>query len=102
MFPTKYRLWQGAVRVTIAHAVWTAANPDFAYAVSWDGANYNLNNAQGTRGTVTFADDVVVGAFFDSHSSRSPFISKKRSNPLTYFRGAPPSVVTLAETQTLR
>jgi hypothetical protein len=68
-------LWQGCVLATIAHAIFSTQHPELANEQSWDGGNYNLQDTQGTLGTVTFAKEGVVGAFFDSHSPRSPFSS---------------------------
>jgi hypothetical protein len=68
-------LWRGCVLSTIAHAIFIAHRPELANEQSWDDVNYNIQDTQGALGTVTFASEGVVAAFFDSHSSRNPAAS---------------------------
>lgn len=102
-FPHRLQLWRGAILSTIAWAIWVAHHPFFSGELSWDGPNYVLNNSQGTNGTVTFAGDRVVGAFFDLHSSRSPFQSESNNYTLApFFVGMPQGLLTLAHEQTVQ
>ncbi len=79
-----------------------AKEPDFARFLSWDGKNYVLNNADGTYGAITFVGAGVVGVFFDSESSRNPYVSNGRYDIDAYFRGMPSPLRSIAETRTLR
>lgn len=102
-FPHPLQLWRGAILSTIAWAIWVAHHPFFTGELSWDGPNYVLDNSQGTKGTITFAEDRIVGAFFDLHSSRSPFRSMSNDYALApYFVGMPLDLLTLAYEQTLQ
>lgn len=73
VFPDKQRLWEGAVLGSIVHAIMTARYPELSHEQSWDGMNYNVQDSMGSRGTVTFSGKRVIGAFFDSNSTRNPF-----------------------------
>jgi hypothetical protein len=88
--------------VTIADAIWTAGDPLRVGAVWWEGPNYRRQDDQGTYGTVTFAGDQVVGAFFDMHSARNPVASGSTPDLRPFFAGIPPDLFTLAQTQTMR
>lgn len=101
-FPTRLQLWRGAILRSIAHAVFIANNDLLAYEVSWDGANYNLNNTQGCHGTITFGKDYVIGAFFDVHSSRSPFRGHKSYDLDSFFVGIPENLYSIAKGETLQ
>lgn len=101
-FPTRYQLWSGAILNTIAHAVWIFADPLLSYEKSWDGSNYCVQNSMGARGTVTFSDENVIGVFFDENSPRNPLRSGAEYNLLTFFRGANPELVALAQNEALQ
>jgi hypothetical protein len=79
-----------------------AKEPDLARFLSWDGKNYVLNNADGTYGAITFVGTDVVGVFFDSESSRNPYVSNGRYEIDAFFQGMPSQLRSIAETQTLR
>ena len=98
-------MYDGALLRAIAHAVWTASVPFFAYEIYWNGQHYHCKDLQGTQGTVTFTDAGVVGAFNDFHSDRNPFIAKNNYktydiNP--YFVGIPEALRSIAEEETLQ
>lgn len=73
-FPTVTKIRRGAILRTIAHSAWIVDNRSFLYEVSWDGTNYNRQDTQGARGTVTFNEELIVGLFFDEHSKSNPFV----------------------------
>lgn len=56
-------IWQGCILASIAHAIFVANNPDFAYEHSWDDDHYSTNDGQGCRGTVTFGQDIFMAGF---------------------------------------
>jgi hypothetical protein len=107
-FPSRARLWRGAVLGTIAHAIWVVAHPILAAAQGWDGATYLLNDGSGDRAAITFAPGRVAAAFFDLHSERCPFRREPRLpfgatyHTEDYFAGAPESILELARRETLQ
>jgi hypothetical protein len=75
VFPERQRLWEGAILGSLVHAIMAARYPELAHEQSWDGTNYNVQDSMGSRGTVSFSGQRVVGAFFDAKSPRNPFQS---------------------------
>lgn len=73
-FPPRSVLWPGSVLGAIAHAVFVARAPYLAHEQSWDGRNYNVQDSQGSRGTIAFGADnnVFVGVFYYEPSQRNP------------------------------
>ncbi len=47
----------------ISHAMWNGIFYELCYESSWDRYNYSMNNSQGSRGTITFKNNNVFGAF---------------------------------------
>ncbi len=47
----------------ISHAMWNGIFYELCYESSWDSYNYSMNNSQGSRGTITFKNNNVFGAF---------------------------------------
>ncbi len=100
--PSVKELWQGAILATIAHALFITASPDLAYELSWEGLNYSRQDSQGGRGTITFTEDEeVVGAFFDTHSPRNPYLKVGEYTLAPYFKGIPENLLQLAQSETL-
>lgn len=89
-------LRQGCILVSIAHAIFVADAPELAHEISWDGFNYNMNNTQGSRGTITFHPDFFVAGFRNDELTSA---SLKASD---YLIQAPHRVVELAEAETLQ
>ncbi|OAN10710.1 hypothetical protein [Exiguobacterium undae] len=84
-------VWEGCMLASIAHAIFVANNPDFAYEHSWDGNNYSTNDGQGSRGTVTFGQDFFVGGF------RNEEFSVETTEAKELFSQAPQRVQKIAE-----
>ncbi len=82
----------------LAHAIMVGFYPELNYEHSWDGYNYNLIGDNNTRGTITFFEDNCVGAFRNENSIRF----NKKINYLDFFKGAPDSIIKLAEKETLQ
>lgn len=101
-FPTRYQLWSGVILNTIAHAIWIIADPLLSYEKSWDESNYCVQNSMGARGTVTFSGEKVIGVFFDEDSPRNPLRSGAEYNLQTFFRGASPELLALAQNEALQ
>lgn len=89
-------LRQGCTLVFIAHAIFIADAPDLAHEISWDGFNYNINNSQGSRGTITFYPDFFVAGFRNDELSSDSLSAKN------YLGQAPEKVVKLAEQEMLQ
>jgi len=92
----KTALWNGCMLASIAHAIMVAHDPELAYEHSWDGQNYNVVDSSGGRGTVTFDDNYIVGAFRVEGVSRPD-----RPAAVDFFAGAPKEVLELAKEETL-
>jgi hypothetical protein len=101
-FPSRLHLWQGAILATIAHAIALAQGAAFSHELSWDGPNYNRQDSMGTRGTITFLENLVVGVFRDDNSPRAPWRSKKPLNLQEFLWGMPEDLLTIAHGQTLK
>ncbi|WP_236344199.1 hypothetical protein [Paenibacillus plantiphilus] len=95
------KFWNGCILAVIAHAVMTAHYPEFSFEQSWDGINYNVQNGAGTRGTITFHDELIVAAFRNEQSGRL------HRNDLTQtaqksLHNAPSAVYEVAMSETLQ
>lgn len=98
------QLRNGCILATIAHAIFTTHQPELAHEQSWDGDNYNVQDSEGTLGTVTFASSGIVGAFFDVHSQRNPFSGgdRRSSDLATRLTEMPAPLRAVAENDTLQ
>lgn len=101
-FPQRLTLWHGSVLGTIAHAIWVAANPDFSHEQSWDGPNYSIQDSMGSRGTISFKENQIVGVFFDRNSPRNPFKSSKEYNLSSFLNGIPSDLLSIANGEALQ
>jgi hypothetical protein len=98
----KTNLWKGSVLGTIAYAVWVIQHPSLSNEQSWDGINYNIQNNMGAYGTITFASQGIVAAFFDLHSPKNPFISDRDYDQVRFLNGIPKELLLVAEEETLQ
>ncbi|SFB38166.1 hypothetical protein [Clostridium frigidicarnis] len=95
------QLWQGCISASIAHAIMVAHYPELSNEHSWDGINYNIQDNEGARGTITFNSEYCVGAFRNDNSDRIKTINNAKQAK-EYFVGAPKDVVNLAENEALQ
>ena len=95
-------LWRGCVLATIAHSIFIAQHIELAAEQSWDGSNYNVQDSQGSLGTVTFGEEGTVGTFFDSHSSLNPFSTEKAYELSEMLAEMPPGLRALADREALQ
>lgn len=95
------QLWQGCILASIAHAIMVAHYPELSNEHSWDGINYNIQDSEGARGTITFNLKYCVGAFRNDNSDRIKTINNAKQAK-DYFVGAPKEVVNLAENEALQ
>lgn len=91
-------LWKGSIFKSIAHAINMAHYPELSYESSWDNFNYNLQDGEGARGTITFHPDFCIAAFQDLNSERSEQVK----DPLYYFEGASDKVKEVAQQETFQ
>ncbi|MBT2701221.1 hypothetical protein J7E79_28490 [Bacillus sp. ISL-40] len=92
------QLWEGCILASIAHAIMVAHYPEFSHEQSWDDINYNVQDSSGTRGTITFHPNYLVGAFRNDNSERL----SENIDALDYFIDAPEEAKTLAVNETLQ
>lgn len=97
----KEQLWQGCILASIAHAIMVAHYPELSNEHSWDGINYNIQDSEGIRGTITFNSEYCVGAFRNDNSDRIKTI-KNIKEAKDYFIGAPKEILNLAESEALQ
>jgi hypothetical protein len=90
------QLWEGCILASIAHAIMVAHYPELSHEQSWDDINYNVQDSSGTRGTITFHPNYLVGAF------RNEFSEREYIDALDYFNCAPEEVNKLAVNETLQ
>jgi hypothetical protein len=100
-FPPKDFVLPGAVLASIAHAIFITAAPFMAHEQSWDGLNYNVQNTEVSRGTISFGDDKsrFVAVFYLEGSDLDP-IAKGGSvedNTARIFQGLPSDLQSLSE-----
>lgn len=73
-FPMKALVWPGSLLASIAHSFFVARAPFMAHEQSWDGRNYNVQDSEGSRGTIAFGEDKdrFVAVFYLETSERNP------------------------------
>ena len=101
-FPERKQIWPGAVLGSIVHAIIVSRYPNISNEQSWDGANYNVQDSMGSRGTIAFSGDNLVGVFFDERSPRNPFHSKKPYELNWFLKDIPASLHNLAYDEALQ
>jgi len=101
--PTPAELRDRCILASIVHAVMNARFPQLSHEQAWDGSNYNVQDSEGSRGTVSFqGDDAFCAAFFLDTSERNPFRSGTEAQPTERLLGAPHRIVQLAQTETFQ
>jgi len=101
-FPTTAVVRPGAILGTIVNSIMVAQLPELEYLRSWDGVNYNVNDGEGTFGTITFGKTCLVAAFFDVHSKKSPYRSATAYEISSFFEGMLDDHHKLLEGETLQ
>lgn len=100
--PMRTQLWSGAILGSIVHSLMVCQYPEISNEQSWDGINYSVQDNMGSRGTISFYGDDLVGVFFDENSPRNPFRSRLSYNLEEFFRGAPVKLRSLADEHALQ
>lgn len=88
-------LWKGCMLASIAHAIMVTEYPSLAHEHSWDGFNYNVQDTQGGKGTISFGNGICFGAFFSVHSEPLSDLSNSLSD-------IPSNILSLAQTEALQ
>ncbi|PEC50242.1 hypothetical protein [Bacillus sp. AFS096315] len=91
------QLWEGCILASIAHAIMVAHYPDISHEQSWDGFNYSVQDSSGTRGTITFHPNFLVGAFRNENSERA----LEYINAIEYIKDAPEKAKEVASEEAL-
>lgn len=94
----KEQLWKGCILKSIANTIFVAHAPDFSHESSWDGFNYNMQDSQGGRGTITFHPDYTIVCLQDVNSERI----EEWIDAANYFEGAPLEVIDIAKEEALQ
>ncbi len=90
------KLYKGCIFAAVVHAVMVGEYPELNYEHSWDGFNYNMNDSQGCRATVTFHPKYIIAVFQDAASIQD------QKEVSYYFEGAPNELMEIARDQTLQ
>ena len=90
------KLYNGCILAAIIHAVMVGEYPELSYEHSWDGINYNMNNGQGCRATITFHSKNIVAVFQNMECFR------ERKETFDYFKGAPKEIIKIAKNEALQ
>lgn len=61
-------IYKTTIIASIAHAIMVATYPELSYEHSWDGFNYNFNNGEGDKMTLSFINGICVGGIFSNDS----------------------------------
>ena len=92
-FPTRNVLWPGCLLASIAHSVFVARAPFLAHEQSWVGRTYNIQDSEGSRGTIAFGGDnslfVAVVYLLDSDRGSPVDRSTAENNIRTLLRDIP-------------
>jgi hypothetical protein len=87
-------LHRGCLLASIAHAFGALEHPSVANEHGWDQGNYNVQDHQGSIGTVSFAPVGAFGGFVSAHSERGPLSG--------YLADLDPAVARLARDEALQ
>ncbi len=52
---------ENTIIASVSHAIMVSTYPELNYEHSWDGINYNYNDGEGTRMTISFEENYCVG-----------------------------------------
>jgi hypothetical protein len=100
-YPLSKNIYPGAIFASIAHAIFILKAPFLAHEQSWDGNNYNVQNSEGSRGTIAFEGDGsnFVGVFYLGESRRNPtrFRPVDVKLSLSFLHGLPIELKILAD-----
>ncbi len=100
--PTLTQLREGCLIASIVHGIMVTRFPEVSHEQTWDGENYNIQDSMGSRGTISFQQDVFCAAFFDAESPRNPEHSGKPPRASEFLLGAPVRLVHLATSETFQ
>ena len=96
------KLWEGCILVSIAHAIMVAKYPFLSFEHSWDNFNYNIQDANGKRGTITFKNKYCIAAFRDEESPRMKEVMNNCKYLEEYFFNYEDNIFEIAKNETLQ
>jgi len=102
MYITRQALFEGCLLSSLAHAIMVSVYPYLSHEQSWDGMNFSIQDSQGMRGTLTFAERFCVGAFRNEENgilSTNNYNGKVRKELLST---VPNDVIEIAENETFQ
>lgn len=88
-------LWKGSILASIAHAIMVAHYPELSHEHSWDGNNYNIQDSEGSRGTISFKQGYCFCAIYNDKSNDVLNVEQ-------FLKDAPEKVIDLAIKDTLQ
>ena len=88
-------VYNNSLIATIAHSIMVSTYPELSFEQSWDGYNYNTQESDGTKSTISFHPTGLVAASFYPYS-----ISKY--NGTDFFNLAGDEVLNIAKDDTLQ
>lgn len=89
-------LYESCILSSLTHAVAVGMYPELNYEHSWDNINYNMNDSEGCRATITFHKNHIIAVFQDSSCVHTDV------DALDFFEGAPKEIIELAKNETLQ
>lgn len=89
-------LYEGCILSSLTHAVAVGMYPELNYEHSWDKLNYNMNDSEGCRATITFHKNHIIAVFQDNDYVDTGL------DALNFFKGAPQEIIELAKNETLQ
>ena len=94
---TKEALEKKVLYSSIAHGISLSKSPELAYEQSWDGNHFSIQDGSGTRGTISFSDELVLGAF---RSDR--MVDRNKISASCNLNGASSQIISHAERKTFQ
>lgn len=95
-------LWEGCILASIAHAIGVSKYPLLSNEHSWDKFNYNIQDNNGQRGTITFRNKYCVAAFRNENSVRMSEVVNNQQYLKNYFFNYNQEIIDLANNETLQ
>lgn len=96
------KLWEGCILVSIAHAIMVSKYPLLSFEHSWDKFNYNIQDGNGKRGTITFYNNYCVAAFRNEKSYRMKEVINNCEYLEKYFYNCEDDIFKVAKNETLQ
>lgn len=93
-------LFEGCLLAAIAHAIMTTEYPELVNEHSWDGINYNFQDSQGGRGTISFSENMFVAVFQSNKYIKLDNYTYEKT--IDFFKGANDEILKFAKEEALQ